>query len=390
MKNFKIISSIFFILILFSCQKAETSDISKIINEVKNEFALDSRTAIFNISYKNVGSKTVLTGETNIQSAKKALLKKLEKSSVKDKIVVLPSEKLGDKIYGIVNVSVCNIRAEQRHSSELSTQSLLGHPLRLYKKDDYYFVQTTDKYLGWLNKNELVTMNEADYKDWQNSKKVIFLNESGFSYSKPDVNSRRVSDLIITDLLKYLDRKDEFYKVEYPDGRKAFVLADQCEFFDKWKNTTNPSAKNILKSAYLFLGDPYLWGGTSAKMMDCSGLSKTAYFLNGILLPRDASQQVFVGETVTEDVDEYDKLKPADLVFFGYDKNGKERITHVGIYIGDGKFIHQPGPVKINSFKKSDPNFNAYRYRSFKRAKRILTSINKNKVKLVKDCEFYK
>jgi len=110
--------------------------------------------------------------------------------------------------------------------------------------------------------------------------------------------------------------------------------------------------------------------------------------LNGILLPRDASQQVFIGETITENVEEYYKLKPADLVFSDTTKNGKERITHVGIYIGNGKFIHQPGPVKINSFKKSDPDFNPFRYRSFKRGQRILSSINENGVKLVKDCEF--
>ena len=379
---------IILVLITFACQKSQTDDIKKIINEVKNQFAPDLRTAIFDITYKN----NVLSGETNIEDAKIELLKKMENSkiSVKDKITILPSKELEGKIYGIVNVSVCNIRSKENNSAELSTQSLLGHPLRIYKKNDYYFVQTTDNYLGWLGGNELVTMNEAKYKVWQSAKKVIFLNESGFSYSKPDVNSMRVSDLVITNLLKYLGEKNEFTKVEYPDGRQAYVLSSQCELFDKWKSLTQPTAENILKSAYRFIGDPYLWGGYSAKMMDCSGLSKTVFFLNGILLPRDASQQVFVGETVTENVEEYEKLKPADLVFFGYNKNGKERITHVGIYIGNGKYIHQPGPVKINSFKKSDPDFSDYRYHTFKRAQRILTSLNKNGVKLVKDCEFYK
>ncbi|MDA3871321.1 MAG: C40 family peptidase [Candidatus Marinimicrobia bacterium] len=392
MNTFKKLLMVIFVLITFACQKGQMKDIGKIINEVQDEFAPDSRTAIFDISYEKSAGKNILKGETNITQAKTELLKKLEESkiSVKNEITVLPSKELGERIYGIVNVSVCNIRSEAKNSAELSTQSLLGHPLRLYKKDGYYFVQTTDNYLGWLNDNGFVQMNEAEYKDWQDSKKIIFLKEFGFSYSKPDVNSMRVSDLVMTNLLKYLGEVDEFTKVEYPDGRQAFVLSSQCEFFDKWKKETNPTAENILKAAYRFLGDPYLWGGTSAKMLDCSGFSKTAYFLNGILLPRDASQQVFVGETITENVEEYDKLKPADLVFFGYNKNGKERITHAGIYIGDGKYIHQPGPVKINSFKKSDPDFNPHRYHSFKRGQRILSSINKNGVKLVKDCEFYK
>jgi len=393
MNTFKKLLMVIFVLITFACQKGQMKDIGKIINEVQDEFAPDSRTAVFDISYEKSAGKNILKGETNITQAKMALLKKItdSKISIKDEITILPSKELGEKNYGIVNISVCNIRSKAKHSAELSTQSLLGHPLRIYKKyDDYYFVQTTDNYLGWLDDNGFVQMNEAEYKDWQDSKKIIFLKEFGFSYSKPDVNSMRISDLVMIDLLKYLGEVDEFTKVEYPDGRQAFVLSSQCEFFDKWKKETKPTAGNILKAAYRFLGDPYLWGGTSAKMLDCSGLSKTAYFLNGILLPRDASQQVFIGETITENVEEYDKLKPADLVFFGVDKNGKERITHVGIYIGNGKFIHQPGPVKINSFKKSDPDFNPFRYRSFKRGQRILSSINENGVKLVKDCEFYK
>ncbi|MEA1986769.1 MAG: NlpC/P60 family protein [Candidatus Marinimicrobia bacterium] len=377
------------ILTFFSCQ-AETKEISKIIDEVKKEFAPDSRVAIFDISFETNGNKTVLTGETNLQSATNTLLKKLERIDVKDKIVVLPASELGEEIYGIINVSVCNIRSKPKSASELSTQSLLGHTLRLYKKNDLYYAQTTDNYLGWINKNEFIATNKAEYTEWQNAKKIIFTDDFGFSYSDANTNSRRVSDLVMGNLLKFIETKDEFYKVEYPDGRRAFVPVNQCEEFEKWKIETKPNAEDILNTAYRFVGNPYLWGGTSAKMLDCSGFSKLVYFMNGILLPRDASQQVFVGETIIENVEEYEKLKPADLVFFGVNRDGKERITHVGIYIGDGKYIHQKGPVVMNSFKKSDPDFNEYRYNHFKRGQRVISSVGKNGVKLVRECEFYK
>ena len=55
------------------------------------------------------------------------------------------------------------------------------------------------------------------------------------------------------------------------------------------------SPETIVATAYRFFGVPYLWGGTSVKGMDCSGFTKTVYFLNGVLLPRDASQQVARG-----------------------------------------------------------------------------------------------
>jgi len=339
MKIFNKLFLLIFVLMFFACQSEQINDAEKNIDEVKHEYAPDSRVAIFNVSIEKDGGKIILVGETNNLDAKNELLSKMKESeiTIQDKITILPSKDLEGKIYGIVNASVCNIRAKAKHASELLTQSLLGHPLRIYKKNEYYYVQTTDNYLGWLNGNELVTMNETEYKDWQDSKKIIFLKETGFSYSKPDVNSTRVSGLIMADLLKYISKKDGFTKVEYPDGRQAYVLSNQCESFDLWKSKTNPTAENILNVAYKFLGEPYLWGGTSAKMLDCSGLSKTAYFMNGIILPRDASQQVFVGETIIENAEEYKKLQPADLLFFGYEKNGRERITHVGIYIGNGK-----------------------------------------------------
>jgi hypothetical protein len=97
----------------------------------------------------------------------------------------------------------------------------------------------------------------------------------------------------------------------------------------------------VVRSAMSFLGWPYRWGGPSPETgFDCSGLTMTAYRLNGIELPRTSTEQFAAGEAVS-----VEDLKEADLLFFAIE--GKRKPTHVGLYLGDGRFIHSPGAGKV-------------------------------------------
>ncbi len=107
--------------------------------------------------------------------------------------------------------------------------------------------------------------------------------------------------------------------------------------------------ERIVFTAKNFLGLPYRWGGASPKRgFDCSGLTMTAYRLNGYQLPRTSREQFRAGSPISPKA-----LQPADLVFFAT-RSGKE-VSHVGIYIGDGRFIHAPGrgkPIRIDSLSQ--------------------------------------
>lgn len=171
--------------------------------------------------------------------------------------------------------------------------------------------------------------------------------------------------------------------------RQGFVKSEDLQNFKLWQSDTTASAEKVIADAKNFIGIPYLWGGTSSKGVDCSGFTKTVFYMNRIILPRDASQQVNAGELVNTDSN-FDNLQPGDLLFFGKKKseNQNEKITHVAIYLGDGKYIHSSGRVRYNSLFKDSDIFNEYRFNSFVKAKRILGNFDKGE-NLVKNNSFY-
>jgi hypothetical protein len=393
----KIFLTLFILVNFFTNTKAqdEMEKVNSIIQTVKEKFAPDKRTAVFNLEATESENKFIIKGETNIADVKLELVGLMKESNLnfEDQIEMLPSEKLGEKKFGVINLSVANIRSNPDHHEELATQSILGTPIKILKKgeDGYCLVQTPDNYIAWLDDDGFTFMTEDQLSEWKSSPKVIYTKEYGFSYSEADMNSQTVSDLVAGNLLKIMGEDSDFYLANYPDGRTAYINKDEAKLFTEWYDALNPNGETILKTAYRFMGIPYLWGGTSTKGMDCSGFTKTVYSLNGIVLQRDASQQVNNGELV-DTKDGWQNLQSGDLLFFGRkaDENRKERITHVAIYIGDGDFIHAAGRVKINSFNPEKSYYSDYRKSGFIRAKRILTSVGKNGIERILDNNFYK
>ena len=376
---------------LFAQENNKMNKIKSIIQEIENKYAPDPRTAIFKINIELENDTLILKGETNLPEAKVELLKKLSETNIVDKIKSLPGDELGEKIYGIIDISVANLRTQPKNQAEMASQALLGTPVKILNQKKWWFlVQTPDKYISWIENDQLFRTNYDSLTKWNSSDKIIYTKDFGFTYSKPDENSERVTDIVIGDILKYSGKDNDFYRVIYPDGKTAYVKLEDCKPLKEWLSEVDPTAENILKTARSFMGIPYLWGGTSVKGMDCSGFTKTVFFLNGIILPRDASQQVNIGKPV-DTRDKLENLKPGDLLFFGEkgDTLTKQKITHVAIYIGDGDYINASGKIKINSFSKDKLNYSAYRDDSFVCARRVLSSIGNNGVVTILNNKFY-
>jgi cell wall-associated NlpC family hydrolase len=160
----------------------------------------------------------------------------------------------------------------------------------------------------------------------------------------------------VTDSRGKAVKKGRFLACMLPSGRTGWVPKADVADFSAWTASRHPDGESIVETAMRFLGVPYMWGGTSIKEADCSGFVLCTYFMNGILLPRNTSQQVRAGVPV-----ELDSLQPGDLLFFGTPATDDkpERINHVGIYIGNDRFIHSSQLVRINSLIEGQPDYYA-------------------------------
>ena len=302
-----------------------------------------------------------------------------------------PEAAFKENPWGIVTLSVCNMRAKSDHAAELLTQALFGTPVKIYRrKGDWYLVQTPDRYFGWVDGAGNSAKTNAEMLEWKKLPKVIYAEVSGFAYSEPKQNSGVKSDLVLGNLLSVESENKDCYKLLYPDGCEAFVKKNECVSTDQW-NSKSFTVNDLLKTAFRFKGVPYLWGGTSPKMMDCSGFTKTTYYFNGVLLQRDASQQTLYGEEISVE-NGYENLQAGDLVFFGREstEDRPERVTHVGLCIGDQKFIHESGKVRVNSLDATSEDYTEHYEKGYVRARRVLNSVDDNGIEWIVDNAFYK
>ncbi len=388
------------ILIISSCNMTNKDRITEKLNteidSLKEIYAPDTRIALWNIELTNKNDSLKLSAEFENTEAADALKKLLDKkyAVVNYKIKVLPEKGQDRIVHALVNNSVASIRSKPKHSAELVNQAFLGTPVKVFKKErNWYLIQTPNKYIGWINEDDIVFFNKEELAKYKNLHKIIYNKQFGTSYSEPNTNSLAVSDLVIGCILPVIESDNRFLKVRYPDGREAYIIknetVDMMTVFNR-----SPEKESLTETAEKFNGIPYLWGGFSSKAIDCSGFTSTVYFLNGVILQRDASQQIKYGTEVTDKF-EYKDLQVGDLLFFtGIDllkKNlNPKKVTHVGMYIGNAEFIHASGKVKITSMDSAKTNFESEYKDTFIKAMRIIGNVGTKSIEKITSNKFYK
>ena len=255
--------------------------------------------------------------------------------------------------YALVNISTAYVRSRPSHSGELVTQQLMGFPVKILDSEgEWNKIETIDGYEGYIIDNTLVTLTPEDYSQWKSLLRVVVTAHKELSVT--DANGAQVSDVVPGAILGYdgiCPSDSSMAVVVLPDGRKGLLDAGALTDITDWSRQPL-SVDDAIAYGMDNLGAPYLWGGMSPKGMDCSGLTWTAYWLNGRLLQRDASKQAHMGDKITD----WKQLKAGDLAFFGNPKTG--RITHVALLRDDkGNFVHSSaGRVRLNSLDPSAPD----------------------------------
>lgn len=331
---------------------------SRAVEEARTAVAHDSRQTIFTVkAYHDTDGRLVVGGATSDSIAYKAVVERLADAGVDytDSIHLLPYDR-----WALTRLSAASHRTAPRHAAEMATQSVMGTPLRVLEKaGEWTRVQTPDGYIAYVPSSSICIKTGAEMDAWRNGKRFIVTSpyqtrvyRSSTATGPRDIVSDLVSGCIVSAVGGAVKVDNGRLHIELPDGRTGYVETAGLTPIEQWAaQEFNPDL--ILDTAYSMEGTPYLWGGTSVKALDCSGLAKVSYYANGIILMRDASQQALTGSRIA--ATDWRTCRPGDLLFFG--NANTKKVTHVAIYDTKGNYVHSSSRVKRNSVDPDSPDY---------------------------------
>lgn len=233
--------------------------------------------------------------------------------------------------YGICNLSIIPLRIEPSDQSEMVSQVLFGEHFKVLEKSKQWrkIRLAYDTYEGWIDVKQYQEISKEYYKSLDKELPILCNQLVDFVSNTDHV---LLPIVLGSTLPNYKNNK--------------LVLDSNTYTFDGQTTSIVGTKDTIIKTAFLYLNAPYLWGGKTPFGIDCSGFTQMVYKLNGINLLRDASQQASQGEVLSF----IEESEPGDLAFFD---NKEGEIIHVGIIMANNHIIHASGHVRIDRLDQS-------------------------------------
>ena len=320
----------------------------------------------------------------------------------------------------VVALSGIYMRIAPDYESALETQELMGTVVEVTGEKGYWReIVSPQPYKAWCTEKGIVEMGPEAIEAYKAAPKCIFTDLYGHVYESPSCGAATVCDLVGGDVLRLAGqngrtavcqtktvnpketgqsqtatrqtkavnqkttgkrksvtgKKGRWTAVMLPSGQTGWVRSDQIRPHEGFRSIamgegnaesiSDRLMEDVIATAFRLKGVPYLWGGMTPKGVDCSGLVRWSCLMNGILLPRNASQMISCGEEVPLTLPQdgnapgIDNLQRGDFVFFGAPARdgAKQRVTHVGIYIGNNRIIHSSHLVRVNSLIPGDEDY---------------------------------
>lgn len=226
--------------------------------------------------------------------------------------------------YGICNLSIVPLRFEAADTSELVSQVLYGETFKiLEQRKSWSRIRLDfDKYEGWVDNKQYLEISKFDYLTLKNQPLKLSTDLVDFIQDE----NKNLLTLSLGSCLNGLPLLNHRY-----EGSSVDKVIPKSE---------------LIKTAFMYLNAPYLWGGKTPFGIDCSGFTQMVYKLNGYKILRDASQQASQGIALSF----IEESEPGDLAFFD---NNEGAIIHVGIIMADNYIIHAHGKVRIDRLDHS-------------------------------------
>ncbi|HEX8451690.1 MAG TPA: C40 family peptidase [Longimicrobium sp.] len=315
--------------------RSAVDETTALVEAVREEFAPDPRTAVFEVSVEVDGDAVALVGVTSEANAADELRLRIAGLTgwreVRDEVQRLPDTGPEEMVHALVTSAVAPMLSGPAVRETQISQTVLGNRLVVLRSVGRWLqCRAYDGYIGWIHAGYLALQHEHEARAWE----VGGAGEPWISLGAEVIGHDGERIIFLPWGARVMREPDGL--VRLPDGRVGTPHGDL--FPAALRPMSFPTVGEAMcETGSRWLGAPYLWGGVTMGGVDCSGFVQALHRLHGTTIPRDSDQQSRSGAEVDPGED-FSRLKAGDLLFFAEDSGG--RVTHVTMSTGGSRIIH--------------------------------------------------